>query len=60
MRYYLAIEAYLEALRVPASERAEKRLTTWYTFTRRYPLQLHEKPDYLERKRREMRTGGDG
>jgi hypothetical protein len=55
MRYYLAIEAFLGALSVPAQAQLEKRLHDWFTASERYPRQLHEmeqKP-YLDMKRRE-------
>jgi hypothetical protein len=42
MRYYLAIEAYLAALSVPAGEQLQKRLGEWYAGIERYPVQLHE------------------
>jgi 1-acyl-sn-glycerol-3-phosphate acyltransferase len=56
MRYYLAIDAYLAALSVPAAERVEKRLQTWFAATERYPRQLHEvdRASYLEMKHREI------
>ena len=59
MRYYLAIEAYLDALAVPPAQREEKRLRDWYAGTERYPRQLHEmeKVDYLEMKRKEIEHG---
>ncbi len=49
MRYYLAIDAYLNGTRL------DKRLENWYEGTERYPRQLHEvdKNDYLQMKRRE-------
>jgi len=55
MRYYLAIDAYLGALRAPAPERLEKRLNAWFTGTERYPRQLRElsRTEYLEAKRSE-------
>jgi hypothetical protein len=57
MRYYLAIEAYLGALSVPASERLEKRLNDWFAGIERYPVQLHEleRDEYLHMKRKEIR-----
>ena len=57
MRYYLAIEAYLGALKLPASERMEKSLQDWYDATERYPLQLHEldRNDYLAMKHSELK-----
>lgn len=42
MRYYLAIEAYLEALSAAPDEKLEKRLQIWFAATERYPRQLHE------------------
>jgi len=57
MRYFLAIDAYLAALAVPASERLEKRLQTWYDATEAHARQLHdvERDAYLQMKRREYR-----
>lgn len=55
MRYYLAIEAYLESLAAPPAERLDRRLRSWYAAITRYP-QLREPvgPDeYVEMKRRE-------
>lgn len=55
MRYYLAVEAYLDSLAAPQGQRLEARLRRWYTATARYP-QLRETvgPDeYVEMKRRE-------
>jgi hypothetical protein len=51
MRYYLAIEAYLESLSVPPRERFEKRLQTWFAFSERYSPQLHEDREYLDIRR---------
>jgi len=57
MRYYLAVEAYLGALSVPANARLEKRLNDWYSGVERYPVQLHElqRAAYLDMKHREIR-----
>lgn len=57
MRYYLAVEAYLEALRALPYQRVERRLELWYAGVRRYPLQLQEpeRAVYLDMKRREIR-----
>lgn len=57
MRYYLAIEAYLDALATPAPLRLDKRLNDWYASTERYPLQLHEldRNEYLAMKHKEIR-----
>lgn len=56
MRYFLAIEAYLGAVNLPAAERLEKRLSDWYAAIERYPVQLHEleRDQYIGMKRREV------
>ncbi|MOA45409.1 hypothetical protein D3C78_1678040 [compost metagenome] len=56
MRYYLAVEAFLDALPAPAASQAERRLQLWHAGVRRYPLQLQEPEldSYLEMKRREI------
>ena len=51
MRYYLCIEAYLASLAAPQDRRFERQLQTWYSYTERWPLQLHEEPHYLALKR---------
>jgi len=55
MRYYLAIEAYLDALATPATERFEQSAEQWFSATERYSLQLHEisRDNYLAMKRNE-------
>lgn len=56
MRYYLAVEAHLDSLAVPAAQRLEARLRDWYTETTRYP-QLREPvsaDEYVAMKRREL------
>jgi len=55
MRYYLAIEAFLGALRAPPRARLEKRLRDWFAAAERYPRQLHEmeQDEYLDMKRKE-------
>ena len=55
MRYYLAIEAYLEALQSPRKEQFERRLERWFSATQTYHRQLHEidREDYLSMKQRE-------
>jgi len=54
MRYFLAIESFLEA---PGEGQAEQRLRDWFAATERYPQQLHEmeQDDYLAMKRKEIR-----
>jgi hypothetical protein len=62
MRYYLAVEAYLESLDAPAEQRLEARLRNWYAAIARYP-QLHEAvgaEEYIEMKRREARSAAAG
>ena len=56
MRYYLAIESYLGAYHLPASEQTEKRLRDWHAGVERFARQLHELDlnEYLEMKRREI------
>ena len=55
VRYYLAIQAYLETLGAPEAERFERRLGRWFDLTERYREQLHEmeKEEYLRFKRQE-------
>jgi hypothetical protein len=57
MRYYLAVEAYLAAYGLPASQQAQRSLQEWFTATERYPQQLHEmdRDAYIDMKRRELR-----
>jgi hypothetical protein len=56
MRYYLAIDSYLQAERAAPADRLEKRLQTWFTAVEKYPRQLHEmeRAPYLEMKRAEV------
>lgn len=58
MRYFLAIEAFLDALAVPADQRVEARLRDWFAATERYPRQLREMQldQYLAMKRREVQA----
>jgi hypothetical protein len=58
MRYFLAIEAFLDALAVPADRRLETRLREWFAATERYPRQLREMEldQYLAMKRRETQA----
>jgi hypothetical protein len=55
MRYYFAIECHLDTLSAPAEQRLERSVRRWLAQTERYPLQLKEESDYLERKRGEVR-----
>ena len=54
MRYYLAIEAYLDTLGVPPAQRLQARLARWFDATERYPKQLREmtREEYLALKTR--------
>lgn len=58
MRYHLAVEAYLGALRLPKLTQFEKRINDWYAATERYPQQLREidRRQYIDMKRREYRN----
>ena len=58
MRYFLAIEAFLDGLAVPAEQRLEARLRDWFAATERYPRQLREMEldQYLAMKRREVQA----
>jgi len=42
MRYYLAIDAYLNTMDLPQAQRTDKRINDWFSATERYPRQLHE------------------
>jgi hypothetical protein len=42
MRYYLAIDAHLASLKVPADQQLDTRMLTWFNATERYARQLHE------------------
>ena len=55
MRYYLALETFMDTLKYPEGQRFEQRLSRWYDLTARYPRQLKEleKAEYLTNKRRE-------
>ena len=55
MRYYLAIDAYLDSLDTPQAQRVEKRIQSWFSATERYPRQLREmdRPTYVAMKRQE-------
>lgn len=55
MRYYLAIDAYFDALTTSPEDQLEKRLQKWYHSAEQYARQLHEveREDYLDMKRRE-------
>jgi hypothetical protein len=56
LRYYLAIDAFLEAEKAAPAERLERRMQNWFTATESYPRQLHEmdRASYLAMKRAEV------
>lgn len=56
MRYYLAVDAYLDSLSASPQQQVERRLHTWFSATERYPRQLHEidEAEYLAMKRKEI------
>lgn len=55
MRYYLALNAYLDTDHLPTTQRFEARIETWFDLTERYATQLYEldRDDYLQAKRQE-------
>lgn len=55
MRYYLALQTYLDTLKYPENQRFEQRISRWYDLTAKYPRQLKEndKSSYLAAKRME-------
>lgn len=55
MRYYLAIDAYLDSLDAPAHKQVEQRIQGWFSATERYPRQLREmdRTTYVAMKRQE-------
>ena len=56
MRYYLAIDAYLQALSLPPASQVNARLDKWFDATEQYPQQLREtdKASYLAMKKTEI------
>jgi hypothetical protein len=59
MRYYLAIDSYLDA---PGPAQLEQRLGAWFDATEQYAKQLHEveRNDYLAMKRHEFQRMQQG
>ena len=55
MRYYLAVESYLESLAQPPGRQFSSRIEYWFNATEQYRLQLHEmdRATYLSMKQRE-------
>lgn len=60
MRYFLAIEAYLNSLSAPAGQQVEKRINEWYAYSETYRRQLWEmdRDEYVTMKRAETRRVG--
>ena len=55
MRYYLAIDSYLDSLSVPREQQVERRINNWFSSTEQYARQLHEmdRNTYVSMKRQE-------
>jgi hypothetical protein len=55
MRYFLALDAFLDTMHLPEEVRYEGSLQTFFDATERYPRQLRERgrEEYLEAKMRE-------
>ncbi|HWR59577.1 MAG TPA: hypothetical protein VN328_11880 [Thermodesulfovibrionales bacterium] len=56
--YYIALLAHLDAHKVPAEQRFERRISQWYDLAGRYKEQLleMEKEEYLVYKRRDLES----
>ena len=56
MRYFLAIDAFLDTFDAPPAARADRRIKAWFDATERYPRQLHEmsRGEYLAYKPRDL------
>ena len=57
VRYYLAVDAYLNALALPPAQQLERRLLNWFAATEQHPRQLRELDweTYVQMKRLEVR-----
>ena len=55
MRYYLAIDSFLDAATAPPGAQLDQRLQTWFSAVEQYPRQLHEldRGEYITMKRDE-------
>jgi hypothetical protein len=62
MRYFLAIDAWLEAASAPPAAQYEKRLQSWFAGIESYPAQLHEvdRDSYLAVKRADRPAEASG
>jgi hypothetical protein len=56
MRYYLAVDAYLDSLAAPKGQQVDSRIRSWFAATERYPRQLREMDatTYASMKRQEV------
>ncbi|MBK9444257.1 MAG: hypothetical protein IPN53_24395 [Comamonadaceae bacterium] len=56
MRYYLAIDSFMQSVQSVSAAQLEQRLQTWFSAVEKYPRQLHEmdRPAYLEMKHAEV------
>ncbi len=56
MRYFLAIDAFLDSSRTAPAMQLEQRLQNWFNAVEQYPRQLHEadRPAYMDMKRAEV------
>jgi hypothetical protein len=61
VRYYLAVDAYLDALRLPREQQLERRLVDWFAATEQHPQQLRELDweTYVQMKRLEVKRQQD-
>ncbi len=55
VRYYLAIQSYLDTRHIPSDKQFNARINKWFDLTEKHHLQLYEmsKKDYLEYKQQE-------
>ena len=55
VRYFLAMQVYLDTRKLPAAGRFEQQIDRWFDLTEHFHEQLYELPkaDYLANKRRE-------
>lgn len=58
VRYYFAIQSYLDTLKIPQKNRFEKKIQLWYSLTDRFKQQLFELPrdDYISDKKLELQN----
>ena len=57
VRYYFAIESYMDTIKYPAENRFREKVSRWYDLTTRYrQLEEMDKRDYLKMKERERRV----